>query len=120
MYRLKLSSATDEQIDQIQSPLRQVIAKKAHITAAHTNVLFGGYMGCGWKRWRDEPGIERPRILQIAWQEKDSVFAKVMRGAVWQLQQDSGASDLVLESPFAGDETAAVTDTWLERLWQWR
>jgi hypothetical protein len=43
MYRLKLSSATDEQIDQIQSPLRQVIAKKAHITAAHTNVLFGGY-----------------------------------------------------------------------------
>jgi hypothetical protein len=38
------------------------------------------------------------RILQMAWQEKDSVFAKVMRGAVWQLQQDSGASDLVLES----------------------
>jgi hypothetical protein len=36
MYRLKLSSATDEQIDQIQSPLRQVIAKKVHITAAHT------------------------------------------------------------------------------------
>jgi hypothetical protein len=57
MYRLKLSSATDEQIDQIQSPLRQVIAMKAHITAAHTNVLFGGYRGCGWKRWRDEAGI---------------------------------------------------------------
>jgi hypothetical protein len=37
----------------------------------------------------------------MAWQEKDAVFAKVMRGAVWQLQQDSDASDLVLESPFA-------------------
>jgi hypothetical protein len=47
MYRLKLSSATDEQIDQIQTPLRQVIAKKAHITAAHTNALFGGYMVYG-------------------------------------------------------------------------
>jgi hypothetical protein len=47
------------------------------------------------------------------------VFAKVMRGAVWQLQQDSGASDLVLESPLAGDEIAAVADTWLGRLWQW-
>jgi hypothetical protein len=47
------------------------------------------------------------------------VFAKVMRGAVWQLQRDSGAPDLVLESPFAGDEIAAVTNTWLGRLWQW-
>jgi hypothetical protein len=46
----------------------------------------------------------------MAWQEKDYMFAKVMRGAVWQLQQDSGASDLVLESPFAGDEIAAVAD----------
>jgi hypothetical protein len=90
-----------------------VIAKKAHITAAHTNVLSGGYMGCGWKRWRDEAGIERLRIFQMAWQERDSVFAKVMRGAVWQLQQDSDASDLVLESPSAGGEIAAVEDTWL-------
>jgi hypothetical protein len=45
----------------------------------------------------------------MAWQEKDSVFAKVMRGAVWQLQRDSGAPDLVLEPPFTGDEIAAVT-----------
>jgi hypothetical protein len=47
----------------------------------------------------------------MAWQEKNSVFAKAVRGAVWQLQRDSGASDLVLESPFAGDEIAAVADT---------
>jgi hypothetical protein len=58
MYRLKLSSATGDQVDKIQSPLRQVIAKKAHITGAHTNVLFGRYMGCGWERWRDEAGID--------------------------------------------------------------
>jgi hypothetical protein len=63
-----------------------------------------------WKRWRDEAGIERLRVLQMAWQEKGPVFAKVMRGAVWQLQQDSGASDLVLESQFAGDEVTAVED----------
>jgi hypothetical protein len=62
----------------------------------------------GRKWWRDETGIERLRILQMAWQEKGSVFAKVMRGAVWQLQQDSGASDLVLESRFVGDEVPAV------------
>jgi hypothetical protein len=55
----------------------------------------------------------------MAWKEKDSVFAKVMRGAVWQLQRDSGAPDLVLESLFAGDELAAVTNTWLGRRWQW-
>jgi hypothetical protein len=42
-----------------------------------------------------------------------------MRGAVWQLQRDSGAPDLVLESLFAGDEIAAVASTWLGRLWQW-
>jgi hypothetical protein len=98
LCRLELSSATGEkQIDRIQSPLRKAIAKKAHTTATRTDVLYGGYMGCGWKQWRDEAGIERLRIvLQMAWQKRGSVFAKVMRGAVWQLQQDSGASDLVL------------------------
>jgi hypothetical protein len=76
--RLKLSSATstDEQIDRIQSPLRQAIAKKVHITDAHTNVLCGGFMGCRWKRWRDGAGIERLRILQVVWQEKGSVCSR--------------------------------------------
>ena len=45
LYRLKLSSASDEQIDQIQSALRKTIASKAHITAANSSILFGGYMG---------------------------------------------------------------------------
>jgi hypothetical protein len=31
----------------------------------------------------------------------------------------SGASDLVLESRFVGDEVPAVEDTWLGRLWRW-
>jgi hypothetical protein len=39
-------------------------------------------MGCGWKRWKDEVGIERLKIVQSAWQGKNSVFAKVVRGAV--------------------------------------
>jgi hypothetical protein len=112
MYRLKLSSATAEQIDRIQSPLRKVIAKKAHITAAHTNVLFGGYMGCGWKKWSDEAGIKRLRILQLAWQEHDSVFGKaIMQGAVWQMQIGSGASDLALESRYAGEVRPSVENT---------
>mgnify|MGYP000429539528 FL=1 len=67
LYRLKLSSASDEQIDQIQCALRKTIASKAHITAANSSILFGGYMGCGWKRWKDEVGIERLNILQAAW-----------------------------------------------------
>jgi hypothetical protein len=44
-------------------------------------------MGCGWKRWKDEVGIERLKIAQAAWQEKKSVFAKVVRGAVWCAQK---------------------------------
>ena len=52
LYRLKLSNATDEQIDRIQSGLRRTIVSKAHITAANSSILFGGYMGCGWKRWK--------------------------------------------------------------------
>jgi hypothetical protein len=70
LYRLKLSSASDEQIDQIQSALRKTIASKAHITAASSSILFGGYMGCGWKKWNDEVGIERLKIVQAAWQRK--------------------------------------------------
>jgi hypothetical protein len=40
-------------------------------------------MGCGWKRWKDEVGIERLKIVQAAWQEKKPVFSKVVRGAMW-------------------------------------
>jgi len=76
-------------------------------------------VGCGWKRWSDEAGIERLRILQLAWQEHDTVFGKVMRGAVWQMQIDSGSSDLVLESRYSGEGRPAVEDTWLGMLWQW-
>jgi hypothetical protein len=76
-------------------------------------------MGCGWKEWSDEAGIERSRILQLAWQEYDTVFGKVMRGAVWQMQIDSGSSDLVLESRYSGEGRPAVKDTWLGVLWQW-
>ena len=52
LYRLKLSHATCEQIDRVQSPVRRVLAKKAGLTSASTDVLYGGYMGCGWKRLR--------------------------------------------------------------------
>jgi hypothetical protein len=38
MCRLKLSTAKALQIDCIQSPLRKVVAKKAHIAAAHTKM----------------------------------------------------------------------------------
>ena len=91
-------SIWNEQIDQIQSALRKTIASKAHISAANSSILFGGYMGCGWKRWKDEVGIERLKIVQAAWQEKTTVFAKVMRGAVWSTQLQSSADGLILET----------------------
>jgi hypothetical protein len=57
---------------------RSLQRRHIYITAAHTHVLFGGYMGYGWKKWSDEAGIERLRILQLAWQEHDTVFGKAM------------------------------------------
>ena len=82
LYRLKLSHATSEQVDRVQAAVRRVVARKAKLTAAHSDVLFGGYMGCGWRRWRDEVGIERVKIIAMAWEEWDTTFARVMRGAV--------------------------------------
>jgi hypothetical protein len=57
LYRLKFSHASTAQIDRIQRSLLLVAAKKAGLTAAAHKVLFGGYMGCGWKRWADEVNI---------------------------------------------------------------
>ena len=65
----------------VQSPVRRVLAKKAGLTSASTDVLYGGYMGCGWKRWSDEVGIAKLQMLLTAWEEKDTTFSKVMRGA---------------------------------------
>jgi hypothetical protein len=76
-------------------------------------------MGYGWKRWKDEVGIERLKMVQAAWQEKTTVFAKVMRGAVWCTQSKSNADNLILETKFVDHGNSAVDDSWLGRLWKW-
>ena len=83
MYRLKLSRATSKQIDAVQASIRKVVAKKARITAAHTDVLFGGFMGCGWRKWQDEVNLERLKILITAWEERTTVFGRMMRPIEW-------------------------------------
>jgi hypothetical protein len=39
------------------------------LTAAAHKVLFGGYMGCGWKRWADAVNLERMKMMLQGWQE---------------------------------------------------
>ena len=56
-------------------PLRRMLAGKAHMRAAHTKVLYGGFMGCGWRRWSDEVGLERLLAVIRAWEEHDTVYA---------------------------------------------
>jgi hypothetical protein len=68
-------------------------------------------MGCGWKRWKDEVGIERLEIVQAAWQETTTVFAKVMRGAVWCTQSKINADNLILETKFVDHGNSAVEDS---------
>ena len=58
-----------------------MLAGKAHMRAAHTKVLYGGFMGCGWRRWSDEVGLERLMAVILAWEEWGTVFARVVRGA---------------------------------------
>jgi hypothetical protein len=55
-------------------------------------------MGCGRKRWKDEVRVKRLKIVQAAWQEKTTVFAKIMRGVVWCTQIKSSADGLILET----------------------
>ena len=117
MYRLKLSRATAKQIDAVQASMRRVVAKKAHITAAHTDVLFGGFMGCGWRKWQDEVNIERLKILMLAWEEPNTVFGKVMRGAMATMQAECPGPDLVCNGRFTGGANPKVCDTWLGQLW---
>jgi hypothetical protein len=62
---------------------------------------------------KDEVGIERLKIVQAAWQEKKSVFAKVVRGAVWCAQKSSVASGLVFETQFVDYGTPEVEDSWI-------
>ena len=56
LYRLKLSHASSEQVERVQAAVRRVIARKAKLTAAHSDILYGGDMGCGgFVQW--EPGL---------------------------------------------------------------
>jgi hypothetical protein len=60
--------------------------------------------------------LRRLKIVQAAWQEKTSVFSKVVRGAVWCAQKSSAASGLVLENQFVDYGTPEVEDSWIGRL----
>ena len=118
LYRLKLSHATSEQVDRVQAAVRRVVARKARLTAAHSDVLFGGYMGCGWRRWRDEVGIERIKIIAMAWEEWDTTFARVMRGAVAQMQEEHGRVPMVFQGAYVGGNER-IAETWLGQAWRW-
>ena len=60
--------------------------------------MAGGFMGCGWRRWSDEVGLERLMATVLAWEEWDSVYAKVVRGTVWLMQRESdGGAGVALE-----------------------
>jgi hypothetical protein len=56
-------------------------------------------MGCGWKRWRAGAGIERLCILQMAWQEKGSVFAKVIHVELCDNSNRTVARQILYWSP---------------------
>ena len=118
LYRLKLSHASSEQVERVQAAVRRVIARKAKLTAAHSDILYGGYMGCGWRRWRDEVGIERVKILAMAWEEWDTTFGRVMRGAVAQMQKEHGRVPLVFSGAYDGS-SERISDTWLGQTWKW-
>ena len=77
-------------------------------------------MGCGWKRWSDEVGIAKLQMLLTAWEEKDTTFSKVMRGAVWKMQSEVGARrELVLNGRYRHEHNPRVHETWLGQLWRW-
>jgi hypothetical protein len=42
--------------------------------------------GRGWKRWSEEKGKHWEVVLK-GWQEERTVYGEVIRGAVYQLQQ---------------------------------
>jgi hypothetical protein len=72
-------------------------------------------MGCGWKRWKDEVGIERLKIVSTSSvaREKASVSSKVVRGAVWCAQKIVWHQALVLETQFVDYGTPEVEDSWI-------
>jgi hypothetical protein len=74
LYKLKFSHANVKQIDKIQSSLLDAAANKAGLTAAAHKVLYGGYMGCGWKKWYDEVNIERLKMVLQGWQEENTTY----------------------------------------------
>ena len=120
LYRLKLSHASVEQVDAVQGPLRRMLAGKVGMRAAHTKVLHGGFMGCGWRRWSDEVGIERLLAVVQAWEEHTTVYARVVRGAVWQMQRESdGGVGVALAGRYSGGGNDRVDRTWLGQLWRW-
>ena len=59
-------------------------------------------------------------MLLTAWEETDTTFSKVMRGAVWKMQSEVRVRrELVLNSRYRYEHNPRVHETWLGQLWRW-
>ena len=60
------------------------------------------------------------QMLLTAWEETDTTFSKVMRGAVWKMQSEvSARRELVLNGRYRYEHNPRVHETWLGQLWRW-
>ena len=73
-------------------------------------------MGCGWKKWSDEVNIERLKMVLQGWQEENTTYGEVIRGALHQLQTTRGGAGLVMERS-AGAVGDMADGTWMGHGW---
>jgi hypothetical protein len=69
--------------------------------------------GRGWKRWSEEKGKHWEVVLK-GWQEERTVYGEVIRGAVYQLQQQGrGGGGAPVMERCSGAGGGEVEGTWL-------
>ena len=65
-------------------------------------------------------GLERLLAVIRAWEEHETVYAKVVRGAMWRMQRESDEGvGVALVGKYSGEANERVHGTWLGQLWAW-
>jgi hypothetical protein len=120
MYRPKFTNVSMDEIDKVQTKLKETILHKCGLNKyTSSRIAWGKHLGLELTRWADLVNTERLHILIHALNQDGTPVRELMLDAIDRLQQKSGSNNPVLNSAFATSPASKTDPTWMYRLWEW-
>jgi hypothetical protein len=119
-YGMILSNCSTADINATQRSTKAMMARKHGLRSTTPDAaLYGEADSLQWARWGDTCQIERIKLV-LQSMDLNTNVGRVIRGAIYRLQQCNGSSQPVLECNDSNQmNTAKASTQWLYQVWHW-